>query len=112
MLVSAVFVVAGPFLYLQTVHARENHFAPSGWMGDYGDIRFDDHWQPAGRRTPRHYPLSPIPQSPTGERLGGDLLAKPANKLGQPSGRHNLNGMKKLVFKLPRKIKAAAGRRV
>jgi hypothetical protein len=22
--------------------ARENHYIPSGWMGDYGDVKMDD----------------------------------------------------------------------
>jgi len=33
--------------------ARVNHFAPSGWMGDYGDIKIDDGFaeNPADGRT-------------------------------------------------------------
>ena len=40
-----------PFYVYHGFHARENHFAPSGWMGDYGDIRFDDHFNPIQKLT-------------------------------------------------------------
>src|SRR5687768_12272087 len=33
-----------PFYVYRNFRARENHFIPSGWMGDYGDIKFTDRW--------------------------------------------------------------------
>jgi len=26
-------------------NSPDNHFIPSGWMGDYGDLKFDDQFQ-------------------------------------------------------------------
>src|SRR5687767_10675340 len=42
-----------PFHVYQSFRAPGNHFIPSGWMGDYGDIRFDDKWKvdPQGQNT-------------------------------------------------------------
>jgi len=34
-----------PFNVYTDKNARGNHFAPSGWMGDYADISFTDAWQ-------------------------------------------------------------------
>src|SRR5437588_655469 len=33
-----------PFYIYHGFHSPDNHFAPSGWMGDYGDIKFNDHF--------------------------------------------------------------------
>src|SRR2546423_1892478 len=34
-----------PFYVYHGFRSPDNHFAPSGWMGDYGDIQFDDHYR-------------------------------------------------------------------
>jgi hypothetical protein len=30
-----------PFAVYVENNSKQNHFAPSGWMGDYGDIKLD-----------------------------------------------------------------------
>ena len=33
-----------PFYIYHGFHSSDNHYTPSGWMGDYGDLRYDDHF--------------------------------------------------------------------
>src|SRR5690242_11536962 len=80
-----------PFYIYKEFHSRDNHFAPSGWMGDYGDIQLDDHWKPA-------------PQAKTVIRITYTADAKqnngwtgmywqnPPNNWGSRPGGFNLNG--------------------
>ena len=39
-----------PYYIYHGYHSPDNHFIPSGWMGDYKDLRFDDHWKPSGAK--------------------------------------------------------------
>ena len=34
-----------PFYIYKSWNAEENHFTPAGWMGDYGDIGYDDNYR-------------------------------------------------------------------
>jgi len=76
----------------------KNHFVPSGWMGDYGDIKFNDGWteSPYSRR-------SCIKIIYTAERkLGGGWAGvywqEPANNWGNLPGGYDLTGAKHLKF--------------
>ena len=90
----------GPFYIYQQFHSRENHFAPSGWMGDYGDIRLDDHWKAKGTKdTKTVIRIEYTAQAKQGNGWTGIYWQHPANNWGSRPGGYNLNGMKKLVFK-------------
>ncbi len=100
-LVSTILWSQGPFYIYKQFHARENHFAPSGWMGDYGDIRFDDHWQPAGKKDAKTIiRVVYAAKAQQGNGWAGIYWQNPANNWGNRPGGYNLNGMKKLVFKV------------
>jgi hypothetical protein len=89
-----------PFYIYHGFHSPDNHFAPSGWMGDYGDIRLDDHWQPKGESHAK--PVIRIVYTAEGKQnsgWAGVYWQHPANNWGSRPGGFNLNGMKKLVFK-------------
>jgi hypothetical protein len=99
-MVSAVLWAQEPFYIYRQFHARENHFAPSGWMGDYGDIRLDDHWQPVGKKDAKTViKISYLAQAKQGNGWAGIYWQNPANNWGGKPGGYNLNGHKKLVFK-------------
>lgn len=89
-----------PFYIYKEPHSRDNHFAPSGWMGDYGDIRLDDKWRPAGVRNVK--PVIRITYSGQARQnngWAGMYWQNPPNNWGSKPGGFNLNGAKKLVFK-------------
>src|SRR5256885_1092872 len=99
-LLSAVLWSQEPFYIYRQFHARENHFAPSGWMGDYADIRLDDHWQPVGKKGAKTFiKISYLAQAKQGNGWAGIYWQNPANNWGGKPGGYNLNGHKKLVFK-------------
>jgi hypothetical protein len=108
-LVSVLFLWAGeshasdahfPFYIYREFHSKDNHFIPSGWMGDYKDIRFDDHWRPEGAKDAKtvvHITYSAEGLQDHG--WAGIYWQYPANDWGDKPGGLNLNGAKKLVFK-------------
>jgi hypothetical protein len=89
-----------PFYIYREFRSRENHFAPSGWMGDYGDIRFDDHWRPTGSGGAKTViRIDYTAQSRQQVGWAGIYWQQPANNWGSRPGGLNLNGARKLVFK-------------
>ena len=89
-----------PFYIYREFHSRDNHFAPSGWMGDYGDVLFDDHWLPKGAKSGK--PIIRIAYSAEGKQgndWAGMYWQNPANNWGNRPGGFNLNGARRLVFK-------------
>ncbi|MFA5340117.1 MAG: hypothetical protein WC317_08265 [Candidatus Omnitrophota bacterium] len=78
--------------------AKDNHYTPSGWMGDYGDIKVD-----AGSKDNPHSGTTCVKISYTGEQKQGAGWAgvywqNPANNWGTQPGGIDLKGAKKLVF--------------
>jgi len=89
-----------PFYIYRGFHSRDNHFAPSGWMGDYGDVRFDDHWQLKGDTSGKTViRISYSAEAKQGAGWAGMYWQNPANNWGNRPGGINLNGARKLVFK-------------
>ena len=89
-----------PFYIYKGHHSPDNHFTPSGWMGDYQDIRFNDHWKPAGSKDPKT--VVHITYAATGKQnngWAGIYWQTPANNWGNRPGSLNLNGARKLLFK-------------
>ena len=78
--------------------AKDNHYFPSGWMGDYGDIKVD-----AGCKEKPHSGATCIKTSYSAEQRQGAGWAgvywqNPANNWGNQPGGFDLKGAKKLVF--------------
>ena len=89
-----------PFYIYREFHSRDNHYAPSGWMGDYGDIRFDDHWQPKDSKDAKTViRITYSAQAKQNNGWTGIYWQNPANNWGSRPGGYNLNGAKKIVFK-------------
>ena len=76
-----------PFYIYRGFHSRDNHFAPSGWMGDYGDVRFDDHWKLQGDTSGKT--VIRIAYSAEAKQGAGwaGMYAESRQQLGQPSRR-------------------------
>jgi hypothetical protein len=87
------------FFYIYTdANASPNHYAPSGWMGDYGDLKLDmaNQEDPADGKT-----CIKIVYSGEGRQgLGwaGMYWQEPANNWGNKHGGFNLSGMRRLTF--------------
>ncbi|MCX5665977.1 MAG: hypothetical protein NT036_02870 [Candidatus Omnitrophica bacterium] len=76
----------------------KNHFIPSGWMGDYGDVELNDGWSfdPFSRKSCIRVVYSA--QRKQGAGWTGIYWQEPANNWGSLKGGFNLAGAKKIVF--------------
>ncbi|HVO33388.1 MAG TPA: hypothetical protein VMU17_05680 [Elusimicrobiota bacterium] len=89
--------IALPFYVYQGFHSRENHFIPSGWMGDYRDLRFDDHYMdPQVHRPVIRVSYAAMAAQQNG--WAGIYWQHPANNWGGKPGGFNLNGAKRVIF--------------
>jgi hypothetical protein len=91
--------------------SRMNHYIPSGWMGDYGDLKFNQGWKEKVEK-PKSTGKRPaeagkdetcIQVKYTAERKQGAGWAgiywqNPANNWGDKRGGFDLTGYKKLKF--------------
>jgi hypothetical protein len=78
--------------------ARENHFAPSGWMGDYGDIKINDQStdNPYSGTTAMQFVYTA--KRSQGAGWVGIYWQNPPNNWGNKKGGFDLTGMTKLTF--------------
>jgi len=87
-----------PFAVYVENGSKDNHFAPSGWMGDYGDIKMNL----ACAETPRSGQtcIKITYSAKMSQNAGwmGIFWQQPANNWGEKKGGFNLTGAKKLTF--------------
>ncbi|MFH1398090.1 MAG: hypothetical protein ABIH27_06040 [Candidatus Omnitrophota bacterium] len=86
------------FTVYKDKNAKENHYAPSGWMGDYNDVKLND--QSADNP---HSGVSCIQfiytaKKSQGQGWAGVYWQNPANNWGDKKGGFDLTGMTKLTF--------------
>ena len=76
----------------------KNHYIPSGWMGDYGDIKFNDASpdKPYSRKNSIKIVYSA--KKKQGAGWAGIYWQDPANNWGNLKGGYDLTGAKKLTF--------------
>lgn len=76
----------------------KNHYIPSGWMGDYGDIQIDDGctMTPHGGKT--CFKVTYTAQGAQGAGWMGIYWQNPANNWGTQMGGYDLKGYNKLTF--------------
>jgi len=87
-----------PFYVYHGFRSPDNHYAPSGWMGDYGDLRFDDHYKFNPKDTKMVIKLTYSGKAAQGAGWAGIYWQNPANNWGNREGGYNLNGAKNMVF--------------
>lgn len=75
-----------------------NHFIPSGWMGDYGDLRLNDAdvTDPANGKTAIKWTYSA--KATQGANWTGAFWQYPANNWGDKAGGYDLSAYKRLTF--------------
>ena len=87
-----------PFNVYTDKNARSNHFAPSGWMGDYSDIAFTDSWKESPHSGTACIKITYRPNMSQGARWAGMYWQNPPNNWGDRKGGFDLTGAKKLTF--------------
>ncbi|MDR1696271.1 MAG: hypothetical protein LBR69_06570 [Endomicrobium sp.] len=87
-----------PFAVYVEHNSKENHFAPSGWMGDYGDIKINL----ASTENPRSgsycIKITYSAKMTQGAGWSGIYWQQPANNWGEKKGGYDLSGATKLTF--------------
>jgi predicted small lipoprotein YifL len=76
----------------------KNHYIPAGWMGDYGDIKYNDSYpdKPYSRKS--SIKIVYTAQKKQGAGWAGIYWQDPANNWGNLKGGYDLTGAKKLTF--------------
>ncbi|MBI3991122.1 MAG: hypothetical protein HY350_03125 [Candidatus Omnitrophica bacterium] len=86
------------FVVYTDKNARDNHYIPSGWMGDYGDVKINDQSMdnPHSGTTSLQFIYSA--KKSQGQGWAGVYWQNPANNWGSKKGGFDLTGMTKLTF--------------
>lgn len=78
--------------------SKENHYAPSGWIGDYNDINMDEGFIASLHSGYTSIQFSYSAKKSHGQGWAGIYWQHPANNWGSKMGGFNLAGMTKLTF--------------
>jgi hypothetical protein len=88
-----------PFYVFNGERPRDNHYTPSGWMGDYGDLKYEDHVKLKPRDPHGVIRITYSALAKQGANWAGIYWQNPPNNWGNREGGYNLNGATNLVFK-------------
>ena len=88
-----------PFYVYHGFRSPDNHYVPSGWMGDYSDLRFDDRCLLSRKDGHTCIRIAYAARASQGVGWAGIYWQNPANNWGGTAGGYNLNGARRLVFK-------------
>ena len=78
--------------------STKNHYIPSGWMGDSGDIQFNDSWREDTHSGNSCMKIKYSARGAQGAGWAGIYWQNPANNWGSQMGGYDLSGYNKLVF--------------
>jgi hypothetical protein len=76
----------------------DNHYIPSGWMGDWGDIKLNDRWMEGSHSGTTCIRIEYAPKRSQGAGWVGIYWQNPANNWGSKKAGFDLTGAKKLTF--------------
>lgn len=85
------------YVYTDSFH-KKNHYIPSGWMGDYGDIKYNDKWKKKPKTGKSCIQVKYTAERKQGAGWAGMYWQNPANNWGTSLGGYDLTGAKKLFF--------------
>lgn len=96
--ISGAVLAQDSFVIYADKGAAENHYIPSGWMGDYGDLKINDEStaEPYSGKTCIEITYSAKRSGKFG--WAGMYWQNPANNWGSRQGGFDLTGMTKLTF--------------
>jgi len=87
-----------PFYIYKNKGSVENHFIPSGWMGETGDITFNDAETQNPQSGSSCIKVTYSPKGSGGARWAGLYWQNPANNWGTKKGGYDLSGATRLKF--------------
>lgn len=87
-----------PFAVYVENNSKQNHFAPSGWMGDYGDIKLDLVNKENIRSGNSCIKIVYSAKATQGAGWIGIYWQQPPNNWGDRKGGYDLTGAKRLTF--------------
>ena len=93
-----VFQNGGPFRVYTDGSSPDNHYVPSGWMGDYGDLKVDDKFMTNPHSGTTCVKVVYSGKATQGARWGGVYWQNPPNNWGTRPGGYDLTGAKKVTF--------------
>ena len=77
----------------------KNHFVPSGWMGDFGDLKYNQNWQEDAYSRASCIKIEYTAEALQGNKWAGMYWQNPENNWGmKESGGYNLKDATKLTF--------------
>jgi len=78
--------------------SKQNHYIPSGWMGDYGDIKHNESWKENPHSGKTCIKITYTAEGKQGANWAGIYWQWPPNNWGEKKGGYDLTGAKKLTF--------------
>lgn len=88
-----------PFFVYEDRGSRNNHYVPSGFMGDWKCLDFDDNWKEGCKDGSSCIKISyDVACSSKLQKWCGIYWLNPPNNWGTRKGGYNLTGAQKLVF--------------
>jgi hypothetical protein len=75
-----------------------NHFIPSGWMGDYGDLKINDANTGDPKEGKTSIKITYSGEAKQGANWAGIYWQQPANNWGAKAGGFDLSGYKRVTF--------------
>lgn len=92
-------ITPGEFFYVyQDAASRENHYIPSGWMGDYGDMKMNQNCTVNPQSGKSCIEINYNAKKTQGAGWAGIFWQNPANNWGDIKGGYNLTGAKRFTF--------------
>ena len=88
----------GEFIIYEDIMTADNHYIPSGWMGDYDDIVLDENWRDNPHSGITCVKIIYSAKVSQGARWAGIYWQNPPNNWGTIDGGFDLTGMTKLTF--------------
>ena len=87
-----------PFYVYSDRRSVTNHFIPSGWMGDYGDLKIDTGWKENPYMGDTCVKIIYTGKNSQGARWAGIYWQNPANNWGAIEGGFDLSQASKVAF--------------
>ncbi len=87
-----------PFYVYADGNSLDNHYIPSGWMGDYQDINFNQNCKEDPYSGSTCIKIVYSAKASQGARWAGIYWQNPANNWGSKDGGYDLTGATKLTF--------------
>jgi hypothetical protein len=87
-----------PFVVYQDGESRKNHFSPSGWMGDYSDLRIMSSCKDKPHSGTSCFKITYSAKMAQNAGWTGIYWQHPMSNWGDKKGGFNLTGAKKLAF--------------